>query len=229
MLYDGKMITELSIPDNRKTVLIQSSLMTWGQKHTRSFPWRYSNDPYKILISEFMLHRTQALQVVPVFDKFLQVYPSLLSLAQSDPDEVRQLLYPLGLGWRIDGMISAIFTLWTTYGEIPMDYDKLISIRGIGQYIAGATLCFSTDRPFTLIDTNVVRVVGRVLGLDLTGEARRRQSVISAIASIVPTDRPRDFYYALIDLAHLICHPRNPDCQNCPLSEIPCEYKLPLK
>jgi A/G-specific adenine glycosylase len=223
------MITNLSTTDNPKTDPIRSSLMAWGQEHVRSFPWRYSNDPYKILISEFMLHRTQTQQVFPIFEKFLLVYPSLSSLVKSDPDEIRQLLNPLGLDWRIDGMISALFTLWSTYGEIPMDYDKLVSIRGIGQYIAGATLCFSTDRPFTLIDTNMVRVIGRVLGLDLTGEARRRQSVIRAIASTVPPDHPRDFYYTLIDLAQLICHPRNPDCQNCPLSEIPCEYKLTLK
>lgn len=211
---------------DQEKILFRSMLMTWSQEHKRSFPWRYSNDPYKILISEFMLHRTQALQVVPVFETFLQVYPTLSSLDESDLDEIRNLLYPLGLGWRIDCMISALFFMRDTYGEIPLDYEKLISIRGIGQYIAGATLCFSTNRPYTLIDTNIVRVIGRVFDLDLSGEARRRKPIIQAITSIAPTDNTREYYYSLIDLANLICHNRNPDCKNCPFSEILCKYKL---
>ena len=82
---------------------------------------------------------------------------------------------------------------------------------------------FSKNEPVTLIDTNTVRVTGRVLGLDLSGEARRRKEVKEAIAEIVDPKNPRDFYYSMIDLAHNICTPSKPDCRNCPLLDVPCK------
>jgi A/G-specific adenine glycosylase len=121
-------------------------------------------------------------------------------------------------------MIKALNYLWENYHEVPTDFDQLISVEGIGQYIAGATVCFSKNEPVVLVDTNTVRVVGRVFGLDLSGEARRRKSVIATISETCHPERPRDYYYALIDFAHTVCTPRNPDCMNCPLLDIPCSF-----
>ena len=137
---------------------------------------------------------------------------------------VENILRPLGLHWRIQGMLDALDGFWNEYRAVPMDYDRLISVPTVGQYIAGAVICFSSNQPITLIDSNIVRVVGRVFGLDLSGEARRKKPVIQAITDIVDPDRPRDFYYALIDLAHTICRPRSPACADCPLLVVPCRY-----
>lgn len=202
----------------------QLILSAWGYEHIRSFPWRYSNDPYQILVSEFMLHRTQALQVVPIFEKYLVIYPTLSVFAQTHSENIRKLLYPLGLAWRTEGMISALFELWHIYGEVPLNYEKLLSIRGIGQYIAGATLCFSLNKPFVLVDTNVVRVIGRVFGIDLKGEARRRRTMLDTIANVLDQSSPRDFYYSLIDLAHTVCLHNIPSCTICPFFEFPCQF-----
>jgi len=135
----------------------------------------------------------------------------------SDHEEIFSLLHPLGLNWRIRGMIEALHQLWAEFHSVPAGYEKLIAISGIGQYIAGATVCFSTNQPYVLIDTNVVRVTGRLFGLDLSGEARRRKEMKSAIDNLLDRSDPRFFYYSIIDIAHTICFPKLPDCSNCPL------------
>jgi A/G-specific adenine glycosylase len=199
-------------------------LLVWAEQNMQQYPWRFLNDPYAILVAEFMLHRTQTRQVQPIFEKFIGEYPTLSDYAQADSDRVAALLHSLGLHWRTQAMMNALSEMWRTYGEVPVDYEKLTSIRGIGQYIAGATICFSRNERITLIDSNIVRVVGRVFGLNLAGEARRKRSVIAAITEVCDPVQPRTFYYALIDLAHSICTPQRPDCQRCPLLEVPCAY-----
>jgi len=201
---------------------LRQRLLAWGAVQNKEYPWRYQSNPYRVLVSEFMLHRTQTRQVLPVYKLFIQRWPSLANYAQANGAEVNFILSPLGLKWRVQGMQQALTTLWKNYGTVPTDYDKLICVRGIGPYIAGATVCFTQNQPIKLADSNIVRVIGRVLGLDLSGEARRRRSVIDAIAAACDPLQPRDFYYAVIDLAHEICHPRRPACGCCPLRDLPC-------
>lgn len=198
--------------------------MVWGASNIRAYPWRYIDDPYKVLVSELMLHRTQVKQVVPIYTRFVEQCPTLFDFSTTDHQKVGELLSPLGLTWRIQGMQEALVTLWRTQQSVPVDYEKLISIPNIGQYIAGAVVCFTTNQVMTLIDSNIVRVAGRVFGLDLHGEARRRRSVIEAISAVVDPVQPRDFYYAMIDLAHKICRPGSPMCGDCPLVNIPCRF-----
>lgn len=204
----------------------RKSLLAWGEINIRSYPWRYVDDPYRVIVSEFMLHRTQTRQVIPIYEQFVRSYPTLDDYAKANQDDVELRLQSLGLQWRIRGMLNALNKFWHTYHEIPVEYGKLISVATVGQYIAGAVICFSRNLPITLIDSNIVRVVGRVAGLDLKGEARRKKPVIKAIASVVDPDHPRDFYYAMIDLAHMICRPKNPKCAECPLQSVPCQFSL---
>ncbi len=171
-----------------------------------------------------MLHRTQAKQVIAIYEQFISLYPTLKDFSQADQVNMKIVLSSLGLQWRIDGMINALMHLWITYGEVPLDREKLMAVAGIGQYIAGATLCFTKNEPVTLIDTNTVRVVGRIFGLDLSGEARRRKDVVNAVSVIPDPEEPRDFYYALIDFANKVCKPRMPACYECPLFDLPCKY-----
>lgn len=171
-----------------------------------------------------MLHRTQVKQVVNVYSEFLAACPTLSDYSQQDTKEIRLLLAPLGLQWRIDAMIEALNYLWETYKEVPLDRSILLSVPGIGPYIAGATICFTTNMPETLVDTNTVRVVGRVFGLNLGGEARRRKQIIQTISEVCDREQPRDYYYAMIDLAHSVCTSANPGCARCPLLNLPCKY-----
>jgi A/G-specific adenine glycosylase len=206
-----------------KKSIFRSHLLAWGDKNIQYYPWRFINDPYKILISEFMLHRTQVNQVIPVFNKFIDKYPNIQSCATLEYDDAREILSPLGLFWRSDSMVSALIKLNKSIGKIPFIYEDLISIPGIGPYIAGAVICFSQNIHMTLIDTNIVRTVGRLFGLDLHGEARRRKTVFESISIFVDPINPRMFYYSIIDFAHQICLSRKPKCAICPLI-IECEY-----
>jgi len=171
-----------------------------------------------------MLHRTQARQVEGVYQMFMRRYPDIRALAEAPREEVIEVLAPLGLNWRIHGMLNAFRQIWKQHGSVPLDMEKLVEVKGIGPYIAGSTLCFSADRPLPLVDSNTVRVIGRVFGLDLRGEARRRAEVREAISAACDPEHPREFYYSLIDLAHSVCLPRGPRCGECPLSTLPCEF-----
>jgi A/G-specific adenine glycosylase len=199
-------------------------LLGWGKNNIENYPWRFVDDPFCILVSEFMLHRTQTRQVIPIYQNFIAHYPDLESFISADLSEIQSNLKSLGLQWRIDGMVKALKEIWFTYREVPLDIEKLLAIHGIGQYIAGATVCFSQNIPLPLVDSNIVRVIGRVFGLDLSGEARRRQTIIQAIHSAVDLTEPRNYYYAVIDLAHNICKPTKPECTDCPLLRVPCSY-----
>jgi len=210
--------------DERALRMMRQSLKIWGKQNGKNYPWRYLEDPYMILVSEFMLHRTQVNQVIPVYEVFIQKYPNIKAFYDADNDEIRMLLNSLGLSWRIEGMIMALREIHEKYTSIPVSYDKLIAIQGIGQYIAGATICFSTNEPVTLVDTNTVRVTGRLLGFDLSGEARRRKEIIQAIGNLLDPENPRDYYYYMIDLAHTLCLPKKPACDLCPLIESPCHF-----
>lgn len=202
----------------------QKRLRGWGEEGIKNYPWRYREDPYSILVSEFMLHRTQTSQARQVYETFMERWPTLEDFKKAGRNEVKSVLEPLGLNWRIEGMINVLNSLWKQYEGVPHDREKLIKEKNVGQYIAGATETFATNQPQTLIDTNTVRVVGRIFGLDLEGEARRRKEVKNTIELVCDRDNPRDFYYAIIDLAHQICTPRNPECDRCPILEVPCKY-----
>lgn len=212
------------MPADPRIRRLRSRLLRWGRQHFQAYPWRAFTDPYAIIVAEFMLHRTQVRQVLPVYKAFMTLYPSLEVFARHNPRASERLLEPLGLRWRIEGMLAALQQLWRKHRAVPANFDALLAIQGIGQYIAGATICFSQNTPVALIDTNTVRVIGRVFGLDLRGEARRKPAVVAAVGRACDPHQPRNFYYALIDLAHDICRPAEPHCDSCPLLDVPCAF-----
>lgn len=194
-------------------------LIAWGREHFRPFPWRSTSDPYRILIAEVMLHRTQALQVVPVYIKFINRYPSLLSLVQATKQELRELLYSIGLFWRIDLIYAMIVQLISKYnGIIPQQKEDLMSLPGVSDYIASAVRCFSWNLPDFIADTNTVRVVSRLLGREVKDSSRRSTYFRNVLAMLLDPFEPRDYNYSLLDLADQICtKKRPPECAKCPV------------
>lgn len=191
----------------------------WGQQFFRPFSWRLSRDPYTILMAEVMLHRTQVSQVAPIFQEFIARYPNVSALAQASQHELRTVLSPLGLHWRIDRIyemgqkISIQFAM-----QIPQEKTDLLSLPGVSEYIANAVRCFVWNLPEPLIDTNTVRIIGRVFGLETKDSSRRNSQFQKLLTALVDPDNPRNYNYALLDLAHLICLKRQvPLCQECPI------------
>ena len=172
-----------------------------------------------------MLHRTQVIQVVPIYQKFIARYPNVSALVNSDQQELRNMLYPLGLKWRvalINQMAQEIADRFDM--QVPMDKGSLLSLPGVSQYIAGAVLCFAWNFPEPVIDTNTIRIAGRVFGLETKDSSRRNSKFRNLITLMVDPENPRAYNYALLDLAHLVCLKKHePLCQECPI-KIYCQY-----
>jgi A/G-specific adenine glycosylase len=204
---------------------LTTSLIGWARLHGRRFPWRQTRIPYRILLAEVLLHRTRAAAVVPVYRRLVGLCPTPSALA-SEQKRVREIMWPLGLEWRADMLIKATEVVVESYGgEVPTQRKDLLSLPGVGEYIGGAIRCFSSDTPEVLLDTNIVRVLGRYRGLRLGDSARRRREFRELVADLVPSARSREWYFALIDLAATICKPVNPKCPVCPVHR-GCAYAL---
>jgi len=206
-------------------VTFRKKLISWGYQHYRVFPWRLTNDPYSILIAEVMLHRTRASQVQAVYERFIVRYPNPYALSKAKLEELDELLYPLGLRWRVPLLHEMAAELVEKFsGKVPFETSSLHSLPGVSDYIASAVRCFAWNLPDSIIDTNTVRITGRVFGLEIKPSSRRNAHFRERLESMVDPEAPRDYNYALLDLGALICTKvRKPDCQVCPILEY-CEY-----
>jgi len=197
----------------------RNTLIEWGKEYFRPFPWRLTEDPYHILIAEVMLHRTQANQVILIYKRFIENYPSLALLARANKEEIIRLLYPLGLHWRIELMRDMVIKLITSFnGQVPRNKADLLLLPGVSEYISSAVRCFAWNISEPIIDTNTVRVVGRLFGLEIKDSSRRNPLFRKLITALVDQENPKQYNYALLDLAELICTKRRPPSHTqCPV------------
>src|SRR4051812_22060930 len=138
-------------------------LLTWYRRHGRNLPWRNTDDPYHILVSEIMLQQTQVDRVLPKYQEWLTKYPSFQTLADAPEHEVTRSWYPLGYNIRPKRLQSIAREAVEKYGgELPSDRDTLLSFKGIGEYTAGAIQSFAFRQRAAILDTNVARVLFRV-------------------------------------------------------------------
>jgi len=199
-------------------------LLKWWKENQRKFPWRNTRDTYQILISEIMLHRTKADQVVPVYNEFLKRFPTIDELSRASVNDVKKMLYSLGLHWRSEFLHRTAKEIRRKHGgRIPSDKEELEMLPGISQYIASAVRCFSFGYPETLLDTNTVRVLGRLFGIKVSDGSRRSRHFRELYRSLIDVENPREFNYAMIDLGALVCTPKDPLCKHCPIRNM-CQY-----
>ena len=204
---------------------LNKNLINWYLQYGRDFPWRYTTDPYNIMIAEFMLHRTKAEQVVPVYIKFIEKYPDIFSLAKARYSDIKHITRHLGLHWRSKHFIEAARYVIKNYdGSYPDNYDDLRKIPGIGEYIAGAILVISFSKPAPVVDSNIARFINRVWNLNLEGEIRRKKEIIQISNSLFDCGNPGKFLFALIDFTSMICKPRKPECEKCFVKHKICKY-----
>ncbi|MEM2129636.1 MAG: hypothetical protein QXZ70_03450, partial [Candidatus Bathyarchaeia archaeon] len=190
----------------------------------RSFPWRKSKDPYQILIAEIMLQRTKAEQVVPVFLKFIERFPSPKELNNAKMSEIESYFDKLGLIWRAKKVKCLSEKLVGDYnGSVPRERSKLLALPGVGDYVADAVRCFAFDEDVAIIDSNVCRVLRRVFGLEPKSEARRSPLYKEIAEQLAPRGKCKEYNWAIIDHASDICRPKNPKCEICSLNTI-CNY-----
>jgi len=214
----------LPLPPLRRR--FQQRLKRWYAAHRRDLPWRRTDDPYHILVSEIMLQQTQVERVIPKYHEFLTRYPTFNSLARARPRDVKRLWYPLGYNIRpINLRGIARETVARYEGRLPDDARALQSMRGIGRYTAGAILSFAYRRDAAVVDTNVRRVLGRIfLGSDRLRTIRGDKAMWDLAQALVPSGGAYDHNQALMDFGATWCTARAPRCPQCPMKTFCATY-----
>ena len=198
----------------------RTRLLAWYGRHGRSLPWRTTDDPYHILVSEVMLQQTQVDRVLPKYHEWLDKYPSLEALADASEDDVASTWRPLGYNVRPRRLQAIARESVARFGgKLPSDQDTLLSFKGIGEYTAGAIRSFAFRERAAILDTNVARVLYRVFVAagDPKAHATRRH-LWQISEALVPHKHVFDFNQALMDLGAMVCTARKPRCLVCPLS-----------
>ncbi|MDQ1355109.1 MAG: A/G-specific adenine glycosylase [Acidobacteriota bacterium] len=203
---------------------VSGEIFAQSIKFYRNYPWRQYSDPYRIMIAEFMLHRTRAPQVAPIYQEFIKNYPDVEALANADENDIKNITKHLGLHWRSSHFIKAARYVQEYFnGDFPGTREELRKIPGVGDYVAGAILTICFNRPEYVIDSNIARFINRFYGLNLKGEIRRKKQIIDKAKELFNIDEPGTFLFAILDFTFKICSVRSPDCSNCVLNSH-CKY-----
>lgn len=201
---------------------ISARLLEWYAKYGRAhLPWRETRDPYRIIVSEFMLQQTQVERVLPKYNAFLAAFPDVHALAAAGTDEVVRLWQGLGYNSRAVRLQRLARDVVERYGgEVPRDAAALRDLPGIGPYTVAAVLAFAFDERAAAMDTNIRRVVHRALyGIEFPPKAAAAQ-IDAAALDLVPPERAHDWNSAMMDLGSQICTARAPRCLVCPLAGV---------
>ncbi len=195
-------------------------LLDWYRRHGRTLPWRLTDDPYHILVSEVMLQQTQVERVLPKYAEWLTRYPSLEALATADTEEVVQTWRPLGYNIRPRRLQSiAREAVERHAGRLPSDEATLLGFKGIGAYTAGAILSFAFRQRAAIVDTNVARVLFRVfVGEGDPKSHAMKRHLWDLSRAVLPRRDVFDFNQALMDFGAMLCTARKPKCLVCPMS-----------
>lgn len=207
------------LPNPTQRRRFRQRLLTWYRANGRDLPWRQTDDPYHILVSEVMLQQTQVDRVLPKYHEWLQKYPSLEHLAGASVDDVAQTWRPLGYNIRPRRLHAIARESVERYGgELPSDEETLLSFKGIGAYTAGAIRSFAFGQRAAILDTNVARVLFRVFVGRGDPKAHATKRHLWAISeALVPRKYVFDFNQGLMDLGATICTARQPKCDRCPM------------
>lgn len=196
-------------------------LLRWYHRHARrSLPWRKTQDPYAIWVSETMLQQTQVATVIPYYRKFLRRFPTVRALAKATPTQVLDVWSGLGYYRRAQHLHQgAIQVVREWNGQLPSNVQELRKIPGIGPYIAGAIASIAFGQPEPALDGNALRVFARIFGIrEDPHRPSVQRSIHERLRSIIPSKAPGHFNQAVMDLGATICTPRRPRCELCPVA-----------
>jgi A/G-specific adenine glycosylase len=210
--------TSLPVPASRQR--FRRRLLTWYRANGRDLPWRRTDDPYHILVSEIMLQQTQVDRVLPKYREWLDKYPSFEALASAEEADVNETWRPLGYNIRPRRLQSiARESVERFGGQLPSDQETLLSFKGIGAYTAGAIRSFAFGQRAAILDTNVARVLYRVfVGRGDIKAHKMVKRLWSISETVIPYKHVFDFNQALMDFGATVCTARKPKCDACPMT-----------
>ena len=204
---------------NRKN--FTNTILAWYDQGHRDLPWRRTQDPYRIWISEIMLQQTRAETVVSYYERFLARYPTVQDLASAPEEELLKAWEGLGYYSRARSLQKAAKAIVSQYdGQLPADLNKLRALPGVGDYTAGAIASIAFGIPAAAVDGNVERVLCRWDAItDEVGTPAVRRQIAARAQALVPRDRPGAFANAMMEMGATMCTPKNPKCLLCPFRE----------
>jgi len=200
---------------------IGRALLAWYAKHRRELPWRKSQDPYAVWVSEMMLQQTQVSTVIPYFQTWMQRFPDVAALASAEEGDVLHAWQGLGYYSRARNLRRAAQEMLRVHdGRVPERVSELVALPGIGPYSAGAIASIAYGHAEPLVDGNVVRVLSRLFALrGDPNKAPLKAEIWARARALIPEQAPGDFNQSLMELGATVCTPRNPRCAACPLSD----------
>ena len=211
-------MTVLPPPSNAPA--FRARLLEWFKIRKRALPWRETPDPYRIWVSEIMLQQTTVKAVIPYYEAFLSVFPTVEALAGSSLDEVLARWSGLGYYTRARNLHAAARSVLQDHqGRFPQRIEEALALPGVGAYTAAAILSIAYGVPAAVLDGNVARVLSRVrkVGGDLkSGAVMSRLRTLAG--ELLDPESPGDHNQAMMELGATVCTPRSPACGDCPVS-----------
>ncbi len=203
------------------SITLQKKLLTWYEKEKREMPWRNDLNPYRILVSEFMLQQTQVKTVISYFERWMKSFPSLQKLAKAQESTVLKHWEGLGYYSRARNLKKTAQLILKNYsGKIPDSMDEILKLPGVGRYTAGAILSIAFGQKVPVLDGNVKRVLSRIFLLKENGGDRKSENILwETMHNLLPETRAGDFNQAFMELGATVCLPKNPLCLLCPLKQ----------
>ncbi|MBI5353781.1 MAG: A/G-specific adenine glycosylase [Chloroflexi bacterium] len=206
---------------------LSTSLLSWYRQNARKLPWRDHPDPYAVWVSEIMLQQTRVDTVIPYFEKWMRLFPDVVTLANASEQDVLNAWEGLGYYSRARNLHKAAKLVASAFnGQLPRNLTELRSLPGIGRYTVGAiaSMAFGMDEP--TLDGNLRRVFARLFDVDESADSPAGEKILWDLAAQnLPKGQAGDYNQALMDLGASICLPKNPRCLICPLMEI-CEARI---
>lgn len=201
---------------------LRKQLNNWYLANQRDLPWRRSNSPYYIWVSEVMLQQTQVNTVLSYYRRFIKTFPSVKRLAEADLQTVLKIWEGMGYYARARNLHRAALRVMQDHGgKIPDTWAAFGSLPGVGDYIAAAVLSIAFDQPYAVVDGNVKRVLARLYKISApVNQSRSSRRFKKGAYRLLDSRRPGTFNQAMMELGALICKPRNPACDNCPLNQL---------
>jgi A/G-specific adenine glycosylase len=200
-------------------ITIGKRIVEWFVNKGRKYAWRETSDPYRIWLSEIMFQQTRIEQGLPFYEKFTEKWPTIFDLANASDDEIMKAWQGLGYYSRARNLIQTARVIVNEFdGEFPSSYEELLKLKGIGPYSAAAIASIAFGLDHAVVDGNVFRVLSRFYGDDTPIDSTAGKKKFSMLAQEqLPVGRAADYNQGLMDLGAIVCMPRNPACESCPL------------
>jgi A/G-specific adenine glycosylase len=213
--------SSLPKPDEAWAAAFRRALLAWYGAHRRDLPWRRSDDPYAVWISEMMLQQTQVAQARPYFERFMARFPTVEALAAAPLEDVLKAWEGLGYYARARSLHRAAGRIVADHGgRIPDGMASLSALPGIGPYTAAAVLSIAYGRDHAAVDGNVIRVLSRLFCIRQNPASGPVRQMMADLADrLLPEGRAADFNQAMMELGATVCTPRKPRCGVCPVED----------